>query len=120
MYEICKLRRAMQLNLLALIVLGGVMPSKSVFASTLYALDNDSDVIRTVSPLGSVGLHPGSLPAQNYAGLTIDFSGRIPEPSTFTLAGLGLVALGLFGWRRRKRALRWTPTVGQFWALNKM
>ena len=31
---------------------------------------------------------------------------EVPEPSTFTLAGLGLVVIAAFGWRKRGRAIR--------------
>jgi len=30
--------------------------------------------------------------------------GVVPEPSTYVMAGMGLVAMGLFSWRRRKQA----------------
>jgi hypothetical protein len=36
------------------------------------------------------------------SGLTFDVV--VPEPSTFLLAALGLIPLGLVGWRRRRRA----------------
>ena len=43
---------------------------------------------------------PGRPPAWNAWGhLSV-----VPEPSTFTLAGLGLIGLLAFGWRRRRRA----------------
>ena len=40
----------------------------------------------------------------NPSGNTEAWLAVVPEPSTFTLAGLGLAAFGLFGWRRRRAA----------------
>jgi len=38
-----------------------------------------------------------------FNGFEIESNAIVPEPGTFVLATLGLLSLGLVGWRRRRR-----------------
>ena len=54
-------------------------------------------------PAGLSGSGPFTLVLNAGAGTGVISAAVVPEPSTFLLAALGLLGLGLAGWRRRRR-----------------
>ena len=62
-----------------------------------FRLNPDEDL-----SLGSIERSAFGLSGANLSIITANANTAVPEPSTFALAGLGLVGLAFFGWRKRK------------------
>ena len=69
----------------------------------LFQIDSFFDVFTEISIDQGAGFGP-FVPAQGSVRVDLGIPGSIiPEPSTFALAALGVLSLGMIGWRRRRR-----------------
>jgi hypothetical protein len=68
--------------------------------TTFTSFDVPGSTATTINGLNDVGQIVGFFVDQN--GNTIGFEAQIPEPVSFTLAGVGLLGLGLLRLRRAR------------------